>query len=158
MGHGYTAGLALQTLCMNATFLKRWTTWLLPLLVLRAFFPVGFMLSSGPQGLQLMFCPGVMQSASGHSAGASTAAADSHHQDSHEGNGQHGESHEQHEHAPCPYGLAGAAAAAEPIQLVLDRVTADVATALPATPALDRSPVRTEPIRGPPSDSLKALI
>jgi len=142
---------------MNATFLKRWTAWLLPLLVLRAFIPVGFMLGSGPQGLQLMFCPGVVQAAgdhstaSAHGAGSSHANGSSHHS-------QHGDSHEQHEHAPCPYGLVGAAASAEPIHVAVSRATTDDPIALPSTPLLDRSPIRAEPIRGPPFSSLKALI
>ncbi len=138
--------------CMNAPFLKRWTTWLLPLIVLRAFIPMGFMLGSGPHGLQLMFCPGVMQAADSHSAvahsGASTEAA------SH-GN-QHRESHGQNEHAPCPYGLIGAAACAEPIYLAVGRAGTDAPIVLPSIPLLDRSPVRAEPIRGPPFSSLDA--
>jgi hypothetical protein len=148
---------ASQASAMNARFLKRWTTWLLPLLVLRAFIPMGFMLSSGPQGLQLTFCPGVMQAAGGHSAVAGHAAqardVGSHHHGS-----QPGGAHQQHEHAPCPYGLAGAAASVQPFDIVLDRVTADVSNVLPSTPLFARTPVRAEQIRGPPAASRQALI
>jgi hypothetical protein len=140
---------------MNASFLKRWTAWLLPLLVLRAFIPVGFMLSSGPQGLQLMFCPGVMQASGGHPAaadhGASSADGSGH------GN-QHGDSHEQHEQSPCPYGLVSAAAWVEPHLALLRGITTDEAISLPPISPLDRSPATAEPIRGPPLTSLEALI
>src|SRR5687767_8846016 len=105
---------------MNATLLKRWTAWLLPLLVLRAFIPVGFMLGSGPQGLQLMFCPGVLQATDGDSA---VSDHDANAGSSHES--QHGGSRAQHEHSPCPYGLVGAVANAEPLYIATGSITTD---------------------------------
>lgn len=136
---------------MNATFLKRWTAWLLPLLVLRAFIPMGFMLSAGSHGLQLTFCPGIAMPASGHAAAAEPG-------DEHAGHSGHHGNSQQHDQAPCPFGLVSAAASAEPILGVPSGITADGAISLPAIPLLDRSPARAEPIRGPPLVSLEALI
>lgn len=42
---------------MNRRLLRTWAAWLLPLLALRAFLPVGFMLSADADGLRLVFCP-----------------------------------------------------------------------------------------------------
>src|ERR1044072_9740503 len=43
---------------MNRRLYRKWARWLLPLLVARAFLPVGFMLAtSQADGLQLAFCP-----------------------------------------------------------------------------------------------------
>lgn len=144
---------------MNATFLQRWTTWLLPLIVLRAFIPVGFMLSGGPQGLELTFCPSVAMPGMPHgTTHAVDAAVSSEHSPA--GHSQHGshDQHRQHEHAPCPYGLVAAAATAEPLYLVVSGVNTDEAFAAPVLLLLSRSPIGAERIRGPPHFSREALI
>ena len=46
------------TCVMNRRLFRKWARWLLPLLVARAFLPVGFMLATTQaDGLQLAFCP-----------------------------------------------------------------------------------------------------
>jgi hypothetical protein len=135
---------------MNATFLKRWTTWLLPLIVLRAFVPVGFMLGAGTEGLQLVFCPSVSDPSATHPTESSAATEHAQHGENHAG------SHNQHENAPCPYGLIGAAACIAAACADVGHVARDEAVELPATPLLSRSPSGTERIRGPPLFSLEA--
>ncbi len=148
---------------MNATFLKCWTTWLLPLIVLRAFIPVGFMLNSGPQGLELAFCPSVAVPAAldGTSHGIThdgdAAVGSEQSPVSHSQQGSH-DQHRQNEHAPCPYGLVAAAATAESRCFVVSGVNTDEAFAAPVLPLLIRSPIGAERIRGPPSVSREALI
>jgi hypothetical protein len=140
---------------MNATLLKRWTTWLLPLIVLRAFIPVGFMLSAEPQGLVLTFCPSIVQDAGGHDQHARADAAEN----TEAGNaGTDHSSHAQADNAPCPFGLASAAASAEPGDAALAELTTDESFALPAVPSFTRSPTDRLRIRGPPAISPKALI
>jgi hypothetical protein len=137
------------TIGMSATFLKRWTTWLLPLIVLRAFIPVGFMLSAGADGLALTFCPSIVQDAGAHDLDARVAA------------GQAGTDHSSHERAgkvPCPYGLVSAAASVELGDAVLAQLTTSESFSLPTAPILSRSPSHRLRIRGPPSNSPKALI
>jgi hypothetical protein len=140
---------------MNATLLKRWTTWLLPLIVLRAFIPIGFMLSAEPQGLMLTFCPSIVQDAGGHDEHAPADAAE----DTAAGStGSDHSSHAQADNAPCPYGLVAAAASVEPGEAAFAELTTDESSALPAVPSITRSPTHRLRIRGPPAISPKALI
>jgi hypothetical protein len=140
---------------MNAIVLKRWTTWLLPLIVLRAFIPVGFMLSAESRGLVLTFCPSIVQEAGAQHQHARGDVA----QDTAAGNtGSDHSSHTQADNAPCPYGLASAAASAEPGDAALAELTTEESFALPAVPSFTRSPTDRLRIRGPPVISPKALI
>src|SRR5215213_1259161 len=92
---------------MNRRLFRKWARWLLPLLVARAFLPVGFMLVTQAEGLQLAFCPDqapIIQSldheATGH---ASTAHAAT-------GHVGHGTQHNGHLDPPCPFAVAAVAA------------------------------------------------
>lgn len=153
-----TRRVASQRSCMNAPFLKRWTTWLLPLLLLRAFIPVGFMLSSGPQGLQLTFCPSIhnpgvhaqqqANAVAGHQDSAEHSSPD-HSSPDHSSLGH--SSHSHHEHSPCPYGLIAAAACVEPGSISVAQVASDATFESHTAAVLSRSPTDRLRIRGPPS-------
>jgi hypothetical protein len=154
---------------MSRRFCRKWLVWLLPILVARAFLPVGFMLSGGPDGFELTFCPGqvsglIRSAASQANAGHATQAGDhgAHAAQSdpaaagtvglhahHHGGGQ---GTDERPDSPCPYGIAAVAMAA------------DVAHSGPAAPELTPSiiapravafastgPARADRIRGPPS-------
>jgi hypothetical protein len=135
---------------MNRRQIQRWVSWLLPLIVARAFVPVGFMVSVGEHGIDFVLCSG-----SGpvpHIPRADHASLHEHHghQTDHthppDGSGSDGSS----SGAPCLFAVSGAACAT-------------VAWAMPAAPEhLGRTPVlgsdtvdSAEPflldrIRGPP--------
>ena len=92
---------------MHRRHLKLLSFWILPLLVLRALIPTGFMLSAAEGSLQLTFCPAVVQPAKqvpehlahehlshhGHHADAADDATASHNDDN----------------APCPFSLVASA-------------------------------------------------
>jgi len=124
---------------MNRRLFRKWARWLLPLLVARAFLPVGFMLvASQADGLQLGFCPDqapIVQGLHDHSA-------------------QHSGSHHSGSHLdpPCPFAVAAVAgiidiphlapvAAQATEQFLPERVVAVTLT----------GPQRSDRIRGPPS-------
>jgi hypothetical protein len=123
---------------MNRRLFKKWARWLLPLLVARAFLPVGFMLATTQaDGLQLGFCPDQAPIVQGlHDHAAHSGA---HHSGS-------------HLDPPCPFAVAAVAAVIDiphlaPVaaqateQLLPERV---VAVPLAGPQRIDR-------IRGPPS-------
>jgi hypothetical protein len=131
---------------MNRRLFRNWTRWLLPLLVARAFLPVGFMLATSPvDGLQLAFCPdqaaivqGVDHAAMGHLG--------------HMGGSHNGPHHNSHLDPPCPFAVAAVAA-------VIDIPHLDTAAVQAAEPFLPEravaipltGPQRADRIRGPPS-------
>ena len=121
---------------MNRRLFRKWARWLLPLLVARAFVPVGFMLATQADGLQLAFCPDQVVTVA------------------HAGHGE-GDGHQQHNahlDPPCPFAVAAVAAN-------IDVPHLDTAAVLAAGPFVpERSvavplagPQRTDRIRGPPS-------
>ena len=120
---------------MNRRLFRKWTRWLLPLLVARAFLPVGFMLATQADGLQLVFCPDQV-----------TVAAHAGH-----GDGHH-QQHSTHLDPPCPFAVAAVGAN-------IDIPHLDAAAVLAAEPFVPERPVavplagpqRTDRIRGPPS-------
>lgn len=123
---------------MNRGLFRKWARWLLPLLVARAFLPVGFMLAaSQADGLQLTFCPDQV-----------AAVAHVGHDDGHAGHQQHN----GHLDPPCPFAVAAVAAN-------IDIPHLDTAAVLAAAPFVpERSvtvplagPQRIDRIRGPPS-------
>jgi hypothetical protein len=127
---------------MNRARLKPWIVWLLPLFVLRAFVPVGFMVSSDSGSMQLTFCssiaaPSADPHAMHHHHGAD--AASSH---------QHGS--EAHERSLCPYVLTATANvhAVDYVPVVAPLRDERVAYVIAPPPQLVRS--QSEPIRGPP--------
>jgi hypothetical protein len=87
---------------MRRHSLQRWLIWLLPLVLLRAFVPAGFMISQGEDGWLLAWCGGV----------AEQTLPSAHH----EGHAHHAEHGQQREspsggahYSPCPYSLVASA-------------------------------------------------
>jgi hypothetical protein len=130
---------------MNRRLFRKWARWLLPLLVARAFLPVGFMLATQADGLHLAFCPdqapivqGLDQAATGHAdhlAGSHT-----------------GPQHNGHLDPPCPFAVAAVAAVIDIPHLdtvavqAAEQVLPERAVAIPLA-----GPQRADRIRGPPS-------
>jgi len=123
---------------MNRRLFKKWARWLLPLLVARAFLPVGFMLATTQaDGLQLAFCPDqapIVQTLHDH------AGSGSHH---HSGS---------HLDPPCPFAVAAVAAVIDIPHLapVAAQATEQFLPARVAAVPL-AGPQRIDRIRGPPS-------
>jgi hypothetical protein len=125
---------------MNRRLYRKWARWLLPLLVARAFLPVGFMLAATQsEGLQLAFCPDQVSVVQGH-----------HGTHDHDGSGQH--SGAAHAVTQCPFAVAAVAAVIDVPHLapVASQAAAQIlperVTAVPLA-----GPQRTDRIRGPPS-------
>jgi DUF2946 family protein len=124
---------------MNRRLFKKWARWLLPLLVARAFLPVGFMLvSSQAEGLQLGFCPDqapIVQGLHDHAS-------------------QHSGAHHSGSHLdpPCPFAVAAVAAVIDVPHLppVAAQATEQFLPARVAAVPL-AGPQRIDRIRGPPS-------
>jgi hypothetical protein len=129
---------------MNRRLFGKWARWLLPLLVARAFLPVGFMLAADADGLQLAFCPdqvSVVQSHSDHQAG----------HDSNDDGSQHSGGHVQ---PPCPYAVAAVAAVIDVPHLdTIALQAAELVLPQRAVPVPLAGPQRTDRIRGPPAVS-----
>jgi hypothetical protein len=139
---------------MTAHHAHRWLAWLLPLLLLRALIPAGFMLSWSDEGrLQLVVCSGTgpmvtqVQVAQAQMDGGDAAQ----HQ-------LHGDAPSaQHDHSRsveatmCPFATAGTAAVAPTFAAVVSFV-ATVSQEVSALPGLDlpSSTVLIDRIRGPP--------
>jgi hypothetical protein len=134
---------------MNRRFFRKWARWLLPLLVVRAFLPVGFMLATQADGLQLAFCPdqapivqGLDHAAMGHADHLAGQVAGSH-------SGPH---HNSHFDPPCPFAVAAVAAVIDIPHLDTAAIEApepifpEAALPVPLT-----GPQRIDRIRGPPS-------
>ena len=120
---------------MNRRLFKKWGRWLLPLLVARAFLPVGFMLATTQaDGLQLAFCPDQAPIAQGM-----------HH---HAGEGHSG----SHLDPPCPFAVAAVAAVIDIPHLApvasqaAEQILPERVVAVPLA-----GPQRIDRIRGPPS-------
>ena len=130
---------------MNRRLFRKWARWLLPILVARAFLPVGFMLAADSDGLQLAFCPdqapivqSVDHAASGHAG-----------HDGHTSDQQHAGAHLD---SPCAFAVAALAANIDVpyleavASLASERVLAERVVAVPLA-----GPHRVDRIRGPPS-------
>ncbi len=167
---------------MNRGFFRKWARWLLPLLVMRACLPAGFMLSAHAGSLELVFCPSqtvlgqLFQPDAGQ--GSAHAGVFTHHGDHSQDQALH---HAGAAHAPDAHAGAQAqdahgasahehAGAASPASSCLYALAATaiitVAQLDVASPAVrpelieERSvflpgagPCRAERIRGPPSFS-----
>lgn len=138
---------------MRRHHLKLLSLWILPLLVLRALIPTGFMLSAHAGQLQLMFCPsGVVQPLTSSEAMQHHAHAD-HHQGMHHGDGadQSSPSHDD-DNAPCPFSLVASATVCDiPYLVGAADAPRDERFAYLSAPTFRIGPVRTDRIRGPPS-------
>ena len=125
---------------MNRRLFRKWARWLLPLLVARAFLPVGFMLATTQaDGLHLAFCPDQVTVIQGHAAG----------HDGHDDGSEHSGAHAV---TQCPFAVAAVAAVIdvphlEPVALqAAEQVLPERTVAVPLA-----GPRRADRIRGPPS-------
>jgi hypothetical protein len=140
----------MRVLFMHRRHLKLLSFWILPLLLLRALIPTGFMLSADQGSLQLTFCPAVVQPAKqvpehlahehslqhGHHADAGADAAASHNDDN----------------APCPFSLVASAAQGDVAHLHDSLIApSDERFEFISAPTVRVGPVRTDRIRGPPT-------
>ena len=137
---------------MNRRFCKSLSLWIVPLLLLRALIPAGFMLAADANGLSLAFCPAsTSQSTAAHSAVQGEGYA-GHHVD--HDNDLHPADHaSSSEHdAPCPFSLAAIAAAGDvPYFLSAAAIPADEPVEFVSAPTSNAGPLRADRIRGPPS-------
>src|SRR4051812_16406508 len=128
---------------MNRAHLKSWITWLLPLMLLRAFVPMGFMLSGESGALAISFCSSI----------AAPSASDlhaAHHHDA-QPTGHHHHGSEAHERSVCPYGLTGPAQVAAVITFEASAPTGEQSAPPVEYRQPSLTPSQTEPIRGPPA-------
>jgi hypothetical protein len=139
---------------MRRRHLKLLSLWIVPLLLLRALIPTGFMLSVDVGSLQLTFCPAVTTPAKQvpehlmHHAGMHHADAAGHESASHDdpAASEHG--------APCPFSLVAAAAPGD-VPYLHDSAIApsDERFEFISAPTFRVGPVRTDRIRGPPASA-----
>jgi hypothetical protein len=130
---------------MNRRLFRKWARWLLPLLVARAFLPVGFMLdATQAHGLQLAFCPDQAPIVQSLEHGVDHT-------------GEHGGEGSQHSGAAhavtqCPFAVAAVAAVIDipnltPIAVqAAEQILPEHSVAVPLA-----GPQRIDRIRGPPS-------
>ena len=137
---------------MRRRHLKLLSFWILPLLLLRALIPTGFMLSVEAGSLQLTFCPAVVQPAQQLPEQLayehSSLHGGMHHVDA---AGDEAQSHNG-DNAPCPYSLVASAAPGD-VPHAHDSLVAlsDERFEFISAPAVRVGPVRTDRIRGPPA-------
>lgn len=137
---------------MRRRHLQLLSFWILPLLLLRAWIPSGFMLSVDAGSLQLTFCPAVTQSAGQVSQPLehehSSAHAGMHHGDA---AGDAAASHNG-DNAPCPFSLVASATTGN-VPCPHDIATApdDERFQFFSSPTVRVGPIRTDRIRGPPT-------
>ena len=145
---------------MTRRSFQRCLLWLLPLLILRAFVPAGFMVSTGAAGLELTLCPDQVSlpladahaaHLMGHSGGVDEHAG--HHMRAGGASDEHSAHHGgKHFESPCPFGIA--AAAVDPTlpqpALSLAEFT-DEPFVRPSIRLTAAGPLRADRIRGPPA-------
>jgi hypothetical protein len=136
---------------MKRRYLHRWTIWLLPFLLARALVPAGFMLSTDATGgLSIVFCSGILASASAETVSAESA----HHH--HHGAGNEAEAtdppaQQGGDNTVCAFALAGVASSYE-LSNVAHVPSHTEYSPLFASLLVPRTgPVRSELIRGPPA-------
>ncbi|HKU15929.1 MAG TPA: hypothetical protein VJQ52_16160 [Steroidobacteraceae bacterium] len=127
---------------MNRRLFRKWARWLLPLLVVRAFLPVGFMLAVHGDGMQLAFCPDQVRVVQDMDPAAHAG---------HGGAAHGGSQHGGHLDPPCPFAVAALAAVIDvphldPVALqAAERLVPERVVAVPLA-----GPQRADRIRGPP--------
>lgn len=133
---------------MTRRSLNRWTMWLLPLLVLRAFVPAGFMFSADAGRLLLTFCPTV---ATGKSNGDHSHALAQHASGAGVEHQHHQNDSPGHEFSPCPFSLTATGCAGE-LAYVADLVERpSYSKVLFESVHVASSYFRADRIRGPPA-------
>ncbi len=143
---------------MNRRLLKLLSLWIVPLLIARALIPAGYMLSTA-DGLQLTFCPSVVQapatdtpSHAGHMDHSAHAGHDMSQHVGHDGDASASDT--SHENSACPFSLAAAAALLDIPFVATDSIRpVDEILEFISPPASSAGPVRTDRIRGPPQFS-----
>jgi hypothetical protein len=137
---------------MRRRHLKLLSFWILPLLLLRALIPTGFMLSVDQGSLQLTFCPAVTQPAEptpdhlGHEH--SSLHGGMHHAEAAD---DESASHND-DNAACPFSLVASAASGN-VPYLNDSAIApsDERFEFISAPTFRVGPVRIDRIRGPPA-------
>lgn len=144
---------------MKRNLFQRWAIWLLPLMLVRAFVPAGFMLSAQAGELSLVFCSGSVTAAqshsehlahqhhASHSADPSAPRAESDSQSDSESN--HSESNSEAS-AACPFAASSTAASAELPYFVGQFAPLDYEHPISTLSVASSGPQRSERIRGPP--------
>lgn len=139
----------------------RWIAWLLPLFILRAFVPVGFMVHGSAEGLQLVLCTGTGPAQPvPASAGAeiphhvTSGGSEDHAQHHAASHGHHEGSRDgaSHENSLCPFAAVGAGFIDALAHSAPDlaSITSEI-VGLPVQELLAREPISLHRIRGPPS-------
>jgi hypothetical protein len=131
---------------MNRRHVHRWVMWLLPLLLLRAFVPVGFMVSADASGLQLVICPVTTQFA----PAATEHAAHHHHHADDGANAASAATSSDERSALCPFAVAGSACTHE---IAFAATSSQPVAHEQRTEPLvlgASGPIRADRIRGPP--------
>jgi hypothetical protein len=141
---------------MRRHVFQRWAIWLLPLMLVRAFVPAGFMLSAQAGELSLVFCSGSVSAAqprsehlahqhhANHSADPSASSSEPDSESNTSESSSEGI-------AACPFAASGTAAAAELPHFVGQLAPLDYEHPLSALPVASSGPQRADRIRGPPA-------
>lgn len=138
----------------------RWIAWLLPLFVLRAFVPAGFMLAPSPDGMQMVLCSGVGPATlpaiahGGLSEHGNHAAhlGHAHHSSSAANESSHPEHSPAHQASMCVFAVGGTANAPTlHMAVLLNAPIADAPIDFITDPELNSLPILTDRIRGPPT-------
>ena len=132
---------------MNLNFIKRWAARLLPLIVLHALVPAGFMFRVDQHGPQLIFCPGVVQRGGDHLVDQHSLSREHLHDASHQGS--------SHESSACPFALIGATNCHALPYITVDLTVTDESLTLAWMPFIRNGLIRAHRIRGPPGHFLK---
>lgn len=139
---------------MTRRFCKSLSLWIVPLLVLRALIPAGFMLAADASGLSLVFCSVSTPQSVAADAGDQHQGHADHHAGHHDPAQEHSGDHAsagQH-NAPCPFSLAAVAAAGAISYFVsIAAMPVDAPFEWSSAPTSSAGPLRADRIRGPPS-------
>ncbi|HEX2493972.1 MAG TPA: hypothetical protein VHK24_09370 [Steroidobacter sp.] len=142
---------------MNRPLFRKWAAWLLPILALRAFLPVGFMLAAEAGGVHLTLCPAQSaplikalnaQPASDRATHAFEASQ--HHHSAPAGEHAQGAHERAMLDSPCPFALAATAAVPAPYLASAAAALADRFVLFRDSQPHANGPVRIDRIRGPP--------
>jgi hypothetical protein len=145
---------------MKRHVFQRWAIWLLPLMLVRAFVPAGFMLSAQAGELSLVFCSGSVTAAqshsehlahqhhAGHSADASAPSSESDSQSDSEPNNSESNNEAV---AVCPFAASGTAAITDLPYFVGQFAPLDYEHPISTLSVASDGPQRAEHIRGPPA-------
>jgi hypothetical protein len=123
--------------------------WLLPLLVLRAFVPAGFMFSAEAGRLLLTFCPSV----SAPQFSVDHTASEHAHGQAHDASGDGAQHHHNpgHEFSPCPFSLTATGCVGDLAHIADLAVRPTYSKVLFESVHVPTSYFRADRIRGPPS-------